>query len=337
MAELTEQEVQEMIQKAREGDAEANYRMSEWALEQAMAEPEEERWNRLAAKCLVKAAEAGYAPAQDRMDELIHQLEEDDKAAAAARESYEEDYPATEEAYSEKQPAQRKDFSAWLQTARNGAAKAWTKTSAFVKDIFKKPEEDEDDGGKPGEAVSGGEEKTGGARTRASGKHAGGLASYFRFSEWDAAKWKKMQRICLIVAVALVILIIIVVASGRGDKEEAVVEETATPVAETIAPVQPTATPVVNTYPDDSVRAAIEAADLDVFPSDDEYVSEATTMTVKTNGSDLRSRKGNSTNYSIVSYISNGTSLEVYAIKSNWALVVYDGKYGWCSTEYLQK
>lgn len=68
---MTDQEEKVMIAKAKAGDPKANYEMCLWALEQAAVEPDEERWKRLAAKCLVESAQAGYAPAQKKMEELV--------------------------------------------------------------------------------------------------------------------------------------------------------------------------------------------------------------------------------------------------------------------------
>lgn len=335
MAELTDQEIQEMIQKAREGDAEANFRMSEWALEQAMEEPEEERWNRLAAKCLVKSAEAGYQPAKERMDELIRQLEDEQNASSPqvseeipeSRETFDEE-PAPTQPPVRKAPspsAEPRQAAFSLEKLKSGAAAVFAKVSAFVADLFKKPTQSEDGG--DGEPTS---------RTRAAAKHTAGLAAMFRFSEWTDTQWKKAQRICLIVCIVLVLLIIIMVFSGRGKKEAEPEETPAIPAAATAEPVQPTATPEVVLYPDAAVRSAIESANLDVAPADTDYVTEATTATVKTNGSVLNMRRGTASTYGQIGTIPNGTEVDVYAYKSNWALVSYNGAYGWCSTEYLK-
>ena len=337
MADLTELELQEMIKKAREGDAEANFRMSEWALEQAMAEPEEERWNRLAAKCLVKAAEAGYAPAKERMDTLIRQLEEEKSAPAApaaAEEAPAPKQPSGPESQPEEEPEQ-KSFSDTLQVVAEGARAFFGKAAAFVTDLVKKPEDDETDGGddagaKPREARPAGE-----AGSHAAAKHAGGFLSYFNFSEWDDAQWKKAQRIVLIALIVLALLIVILLLAGRGDKKEEPAEEPQIPVAATTAPL-PTATPVVEIYPDETRRSAIEEASLDVKPGDADYVTEETTATVKTNGGVLHMRKGNATTYDRIDSIPNGTTVDVFAKKDGWALVSYNGTYGWCSTEYLK-
>ena len=73
MNEWTEQEEQQIIERAKTGDPEANYALSLWALERGEEEPDEPRWNRLAAKCLVKAAQAGYGPAKEQMAALLKQ------------------------------------------------------------------------------------------------------------------------------------------------------------------------------------------------------------------------------------------------------------------------
>lgn len=318
MAELTELEVREMIRKAREGDAEANYRMSEWALDQAMAEPEEERWNRLAAKCLVKAAEAGYSPAQKRMEELIRQLEAEEDPAPA-EEAYEKGEPQPRQ-YSERQPAEKRSGSFSLQTVTDGAAALWAKIAGFFSGLMNK---------------SDGEDEGRGASHRSGGKN-GGIAAFFNFSEWDEAKWKKAQRIVIIVCAVLVALLIIILFAGRGDKDKEAGEEAQIPVAETAEPIQPTPTPYVELYPSEAIRTAIESSNLDVTPDEGDYVTEAATATVSTSGSDLNMRRGTASTYGQIATIPNGTSVSVYAYKSNWALVSYGGNYGWCSSEYLK-
>ena len=97
MTNLTEREEQEMIERAKAGDPEANYKMSFWALEQAAAEPSEERWNRLAAKCLVKAAQAGYEPARKRMARLLKELDKRESAETEPKAVKEEALPAEPE------------------------------------------------------------------------------------------------------------------------------------------------------------------------------------------------------------------------------------------------
>lgn len=331
MAELTEQEIQEMIRKAREGDALANYQMSEWALEQAMAEPDEERWNTLAARCLVKAAEAGYEPAKERMEELIR-----DSGAAAPTEPREEYEPAPMKT-ARRTPVERPERSAEksgasfsIEPVVTAVTAAFTKASDFVKSIFEKPEE-------AGTAAERQETET--SAPEGEKKKGGGLSSILNISGWGDAQWKKAQRICLIAVGVLAVIIIIILLAGRGKKTdtpepdaaaatpEATVEQTAVPV--------PTPTPEPVIYPDETVRSAIEAAELEVKPSETDYVTEATRATVKTNGGVLHVRKGNGTDYSRITSIPNGTAVDVFAYKGDWALVLYEGSYGWCSTKYL--
>ena len=337
MAEMTEQEIQEMIQKAREGDAEANFRMSEWALQQAMEEPEEERWNTLAAKCLFKSAEAGYEPAKERMDELIRQLEEEKAAAAPANEpsgaedtaplDFEEETAAEDE--SSEEEAKRLP-SVDLRKIAAGASAALGKAGSFFQGLFRKITAARQNKS----AASASDQEAAPARSGRAA-HAKSFTSFFRFSEWDDDRWKKAQRICLIVIIVLVILVAILLLSGRDPKEpepEPTPEITATA---TPAPAKPTPTPEPEKYPDETIRAAIGAASLEEKPTDAEYVEKATTATVKTNGGVLHVRRGPSTSFDRITSIPNGTSVEVYALKNNWALVVYEDQYGWCSTQYL--
>ena len=126
MREWTEQEEQQMIALAKQGDPQANYELSQWALRRGEEEPEESRWNRLAAKCLVKAAQAGYAPAQARMAELLHAS--NDGAASAARPEEEEPAPArrTQRPAAWQEPEEEEPagagadfpYSLWFRTVR---------------------------------------------------------------------------------------------------------------------------------------------------------------------------------------------------------------------------
>lgn len=305
MLELTEQQVQEMIDRARTGDPEANYQMSQWALDQALAEPEEERWNRLAAKCLVRAAEAGYAPAQQRMDELIQQLEEEESGRSGAAPEAPEPAPRPER----KAPAAKKPASGGVSGA---AAKVGALFRGFGSSSEKKP-------------------------ARSGGQTSGEKAPFFRFSEWNDDQWKTLQRVCLIICAVLAVFIIILLIShgARKDKEPEPVETTPEVVI-TPEPVAPTPTPLVEVYPDEATRSRIAAANLDVFPEDLDYVTAQTSGTISTSGSDLNMRRGTASSYGIITTIPNGTSVEVYAYKNSWALVQYGSDLGWVSSEFLK-
>lgn len=68
---MTDFDEQKMIEQARAGDPKAKFEMSQWALEKSAADPGEERWKKVAAKCLVEAAQAGYEPAQQMVQQLM--------------------------------------------------------------------------------------------------------------------------------------------------------------------------------------------------------------------------------------------------------------------------
>lgn len=321
MIDLTEQQEQEMIEKAKAGDPEANYRMSLWALEQAMAEPDEERWNRLAAKCLVRAAEAGYAPAKEKMEELLAQTAEAQPAEPTPARPEAAPVPPARKAAEPSEaaaPIQRKsaaDTSAPAKTA--AAASAFASLGAKVKGAF-----------------SGLRAKGGNARAASpDGKKAG----LFNFNQWDDAKWKKMQLVCIIICVLLAVLILVMVISGRSKKNSAAEAEIVIPTANVAAtPVPPTPTPIPAAYPADEVKAEIAAADLTVFPEEADYVTEATTRTVTTNGGPLNMRKGTNSDAEWISSISSGTKVDVYAFRNGWALVKVGSTWGWCSNDYLK-
>lgn len=320
MLDLTEQQEQEMIRLAKAGDPEANYQMSLWALDQAIAEPDEERWNRLAAKCLVKAAEAGYEPAKEKMAELLEQTPEEPAAqpaavpyTAPAAESAPRPEPAAPAAPSS---APAPAAPAAKNTVGDIAGKVkgfFAAAAAKVKGLFAKS-------GEPGAAAA------------SDGKKPG----FLNFSEWDDAKWKKMQRICVIICIVLVLLIIVLLITGRHNRKSAADDVLPTPVAEAVDTPAPTTTPEPVAYPSEAVKQEITAASLDVYPEDADYVTEAQTATVATSGSNLNMRRSPSQSGGLVGSIPNGTTTDVYAFKNGWALVKYDNTWGWCSKEYLK-
>lgn len=346
MIELTEQQEQEMIEKAKAGDPEANYNMSLWALEQAMAEPDEERWNRLAAKCLVKAAEAGYAPAKAKMDELLAQT-------AAKQEDISQPAPAAPVQKS----AQEKPSAPVQTSARNGAGETAAAVGAAlskagksvgagfaslggkIKALF--AEADDADGfDTAGSAPSGKASASGASAGRQ--KDAAGLrekaASFFNLSQWDDAKWKRMQKICIIICVILAILITILVISGKKKRAAAEAESFAeTDMVEVVTTPVPVITPEpAEAYPPEDIRTEIAEAGLDVFPDDSDYVTEAKTVVISTSGSALNLRRGPAATYIAVGSIPNNTTVSVYAYRNGWALVKYNDTWGWCSNEYLK-
>ena len=315
MMDLTEQQEQEMIRLAKAGDPEANYQMSLWALDQAIAEPEEERWNRLAAKCLVKAAEAGYEPAKEKMNELLLQNAE----AADAPPAYApaEDAAPRTEAYAP--PAQD---SAPAAPARTGVGDVAAKLKSFAAAAAEK--------------VKGFFAKAGKTSSDKPASEGGKKPGFLNFSQWDDAKWKKMQLVCVIICVILILLIVILLISGKSRKKAAEEEVVPTPVAEVVDTPAPSATPEPQPYPSDAIKQEIAAANLDVFPEEADFVTEAQSVTVSTSGSALNLRRGPGQSAGIVGSMENGTTTDVYAFKNGWALVKYKDTWGWCSKDYLK-
>ena len=331
MSEYSEREQQEMIDRARAGDPEANYRLSMWALEQSAAEPEEERWNRLAAKCLVKAAEAGYGPAKEKMNELLAQT-----AYAEPPEPTPEpaSFPAAAPA-----PAAREYATGSGRTDPPRAAEpARARTAASER---------------PSRSVSASPDRTGAVKGGALAvlSAVGGffavlgrklrsfLARILRkggpldVDRWSKAKWKRVQIICIAICVVLALLIVLLIAGGRN-KKAGETEVLPTPEVEVAVTPVPTPTPDP-TYPDQATRAAIAAAPLDAYPTEQEYVTEPRTVQVATNGGTLNLRKGTSADTEWLASMPYHTSLPVYAYHGGWALVNYDGTYGWASVDYL--
>ena len=309
MREYTEREEQEMIRKAQAGDPEANYQMSFWALEQAAAEPEEERWNRLAAKCLVKAAEAGYPPARERMNRLLREMEDREKAAAAPAPDSE---PAREEirkAVPVQAEPETVSSGGKIPALASGATDAGKTVAAKGRALLDK-------------AMGLFSEK---------GEDAGGHAAD---EDADTAKWKKMQLMCTIACVVLLFFIVLMILTGREDRASRKEQEQMPAAA--MAELQETApSPTPEPYPTEEIRAAIEGALLDIFPAEEDYVHQPTTAVIDS-GMGLRLRMGPATSYDQVVMMDEDAEVPVYAIRDDWALVVYnDESYGWCSTEYL--
>ena len=143
MREWTEQEEQEMIDRAKAGEPEANYELSLWALARSEEEPEEPRWNRLAAKCLVKAAQAGYAPAQKQMAALLENTAPGPDRSARDNEPDEADEPP---APAKEAPRPRRRSGSAEPVSIRDARRAGTgkgPTSTARRPVPPEPDEDE--------------------------------------------------------------------------------------------------------------------------------------------------------------------------------------------------
>lgn len=314
MMDLTPQEEQIMIERAKSGDPEANYKMSLWALEQAALEPTEERWNRLAAKCLVRAAEAGYPPAKKRTQELLQESE----AAARPKKAPARRPASRPETRRPTQSFDPRDFPEMTpEEEKFTFLDAFVGIPGLIKSLFAKTKST----AKPA-AASGYTSSSAGSR----------LKEFFNFSQWDDTKWKRMQTICIVVCVILAVVITVMLLTARSSSKNRDASPLPTP---STVPILTTPTPAPK-YPDESVRDTIESANLEVFPADGEFVLAETNAVVDTSGSVLRLRRGPGANYGEITSMDNGTALEVFAYKNTWALVRYDGRiWGWCSSDFL--
>ncbi|MCD7844359.1 MAG: SH3 domain-containing protein [Oscillospiraceae bacterium] len=337
MHDLSEQERQDMIQRAKGGDPQANYELALWALDQAEEEPEEERWNRLAAKCLVKAAQGGYGPAVEHTAHLLHQTETGTPAEPEKGE------PAPEK----------------TQARPQGTTAPEEGQEDFDWDSYQEPERERSSAGEtaPGAAAKAaavigmagrglqkafqrlGAGKSGQETDRSTGSHRaeesqGGLKGLL--SRWGDSQWKRVEIICIIACVLLALLITIMIVTGRKNKTAE--EETVVPTPAIVEQEEETAQEeevTVSDYPSEEIREAIASATLSTYPEEEDYVTEETTATVSTS-SGLNLRRGPGSSYGQIILMENGAKLEVYAYKNGWALVLYDGDtWGWCSTDYI--
>ena len=384
MREWTEQEEQEMIERAKAGEPAANYELSLWALARSEEEPDEPRWNRLAAKCLVKAAQAGYGPAQKQMAALLKSA---DEPAPAPSQPEQDQPPRRETAKAPAEATEREPVS--IREARRSRTKGPTATAR--RPVRPEPEQDEPEDEEALEAEDAAAEdapvtagrhsspakrsaparrktaprrsawpepkdepededeppeeddreqavKARPARKRersAGGKKGGGL-----FADWGDAQWRRLEFICVGICVALLIAIAVMLLTGRRGGSESGTTPTVPPAGEA-APAAATDVPMttVEQFPDTATRAAIQAADLDIPPAEEDYRDGPTTATVSVNSVSLRLRKGPNTSYSEITSMPDGSKVEVFADKNDWSLVRFQGEespiYGWCSSSYL--
>ncbi len=345
MMDWSEQEEQIMIEQAKAGDPEANYELSQWALRRGEEEPDEPRWNRLAAKCLVKAAQAGYGPAQKRMNELL--------ASRAARSAAPEPEQEPDEEYEPERPVRepvrisdarraagrgrgrsRQDAPRPATTARRPASYD-DGQDEYDDDGYARDEAPADYGGEYDDEPYYPEDEDEDDRPTRS------LFSRARspFANWTEHQWRRVEMICVGVCALLLVVITVMLITGRNRNANAQQGGSSIPPAEAVNPAaSPTAEPVK--YPDDETLAAIAAADLDIRPDDGEYMTVPTSATVRSGSTSLRLRKGPNTEYKQLTRMPDGTVVDVYAAKDNWCLVLYEDPvdglmYGWCSSEYL--
>lgn len=366
MDEWTEQEEQQIIERAKTGDPEANYALSLWALSRGEEEPEEPRWNRLAAKCLVKAAQAGYGPAKEQMASLLKQSgqapakQSAPKQTAKRSEKPAPSRPAPEPVSDDEDEAEEEEDVGGrhsMPARRSAPASRPSAAARFTtplrqmarrlipqdegKDGFDVDEARWDDGyddETPPPARRGRRDRSHGADQDV-GADSGG--------RWSDDKWRRLEFICVLVcAVLLIVIAVMLFSHKRGGNEGSGNTTSAIPPAGEVASADTNDNNTGNnggvtasTYPDEATRAAIMAADLDIQPSPEDYVTEPTSGTVSVGSEYLRLRKGPNVTYDHIAQMPNGTTVSVFAKKNDWDLILYQGDdgpvYGWCSSEYV--
>ena len=354
MREWTEQEEQQIIAQARQGDPKANYELSLWALRRSEEEPEEERWNRLAAKCLVKAAQAGYGPAQERMAELLHSAGAGSAPTAGPRpvpKMNEEPDDTLREPVrlSDARQARRGQGPAPESTARRVRSAGPESTARRAPEpeeeyeeeeprfrrsrpVRRPPEEDRWEDDLPQDAP---EDDYDGYEDEPSVRGGGQGA----VSRWGEGQWKRLEIICVAVcAILLVAIAVMIITSRHGTTGGS--QSTIPPAGDASAAATTSPEPAADDYPPDDVIKAIENSELEIKPDEGEYVTVPTSATVNVESTSLRLRTGPNTEYKLVTSMPDETVVDVYANKNDWSLVYYkdaeDGPvYGWCSSEYL--
>lgn len=96
-------------------------------------------------------------------------------------------------------------------------------------------------------------------------------------------------------------------------------------------------TGITEGYPTDAVKNEIAQADIDVRPSEADYVSSPTVRYIATSSGPLNIRRGPDTSYGQLGQIEKGQSVSVYAVVDGWTLIKYNNIWGWCSSDYLSE
>ena len=171
---------------------------------------------------------------------------------------------------------------------------------------------------------------------------------------WGERQWRRVEIICVAVcAVLLVAIAVMIITSRSGSAGQTGTAIPAAGAANLTGDADSAGTTgddaggagddasAQEEYPSAETIADIQAADLEMFPAESEYVNVPTTATVKVDSQSLRLRKGPSTTYTPpICSMEDGTVVSIFANKENWSLVLYEGGeegpvYGWCSSEYL--
>lgn len=362
---MTDMEEKKMIEQAKAGDPKAQFEMSQWARQMSILEPNEERWNRLAAKCLVDSAQGGYEPAKAMVQQLISGQEaeaapapveeapaNDDKTmryvpasqddrffddfetpAPVAREpersfydqAEEDDYDAGDEA-DELYEEPETGFMAVLKKVWSAVKKGAMVAAAAIGGLVATLRE------KSKKKASGRAPEeaapSGGRRSSSRGRQSG-------FSAWVEDNWPVVRIVCIAICVVLAVLIVILLIPPKEAEPEP------TPaIAETMAP---TPSPTPEPFPNEATKLEISTtATLQYRPGDSDasyYLPASTSFTVQAevatdDGENLRQGPSGYDYPEVIMRIPNGTKVTAYARYENsegtvWYLINSGGTWGW--------
>lgn len=365
---MTEFEQQKMIEQAQAGDPKAKFEMSQWALKKSEEEPGEERWKRLAAKCLVEAAQAGYAPAQQMVQELMGGAAAPEAPADKAAEEPEEipELPE-EENMAPEADAPTVVFKAVQEPAEE--VPVWTepRETPFFMDLeepegMPEEEEEEEDLG-PVQKVLSALQKAGAVVVAA----VAGLFGKLRKEEeeeaeeeeelaappeesafsrrdrrqresglerWVNDNWKILGPVCIAVIVVMAVLIVLMCTIPV---KEPVPEVTPTP----IPTATPAPTPTPEPFPNEATRTEINTdAGLSYRPAENEYLKASQSYVVNSDDG-MNMRSGPSTDYDVLTRLDSQLRITAYASHQSgdetWYLVNTGGDWGWVIKDYLSQ
>lgn len=356
---MTDMQEKEMIEQAKAGDPKANYEMSQWAQQMSILEPDEPRWNSLAAKCLVDAAQGGYEPAKRMVEALISGKQEPVSAdelspfAADNTQPYTppvtEAQPRVERGTTERSfydQANEDDFydddgDFYDDDDEVPVESGFVSTMKKVGEVLKK-------GGMLAAASIGGlVSKLGSKREgrsahsrpaaaseenrRSGGSARRGRSSTSGFSAWVEENWKVVRIVCVVICVVLAALIVILLVPSKDSAPE--VTATPSPTAE------PTPAPTQEPFPNEATKLEIETTPTLLYrPGDSDasaYLPASQSFTViEPEAENLRQGPSGSDYPNVITRIAEGTQVTAYAKYQNaegtvWYLINSGGIWGW--------
>lgn len=354
---------QQMIEQAKAGDPKAQYEMSLWARQMSILEPDQERWSRLAAKCLVDAAQAGYEPAQIMVQRLMSgegveetaEPEPEEKTRRFVPNSQDsrffEDFsaPVSAPERSVYDQAEEDDYDPYEpdeepMPEEAGFMAAVKKVGAAVKKgcmiavaaIGALNTTLRERSAKKPSAARHDEPETASRTASRASRRSGKYTVLDAFNDWVENNKLVALIVGGVVAVVLIVLLIVLLSTPSAEPEP----EPTPYVAETMAP---TPTPSPEPFPNEATKLEINSTETLLYrPGDSEasyYLPASTSFTVQAEvetdeGENLR-QGPNSYDYpDVIMRIPNGTKVTAYARYENadgvvWYLINSGGTWGW--------